>query len=352
MRTFLRLGLFYGAIVLATLLAAEFLVLPAIGKLPRETLLMRFAATPGSVIDGQTINAIGFTGSDISHPKPEGTTRVLVLGSSTMFNRHLGERLQAALQARSDRPIELLNASLRSHTSRSDLLKYRLLQQYEWDYLVYYNGINDLWANHVPPEHYQHDYSHISGWYREGRLINHSLVLRYAYLAVRPLMEMLDAWLGTNRYPHTKIIFPNKGSMNLANFTSIRDFESNLQDIIAIARQHHTKVLLSTFAYAIPENYSRKAFMANELGFVNPDNYDKRDISNWGNPAYLREGLDKTNEIIRAIGQQPGITLLDSQQLFGESTHLFGDVCHFNDDGVDAFIQAVVATFEQEQWLN
>lgn len=340
------------AITALLLCATEFLLLPRVLGLPRETLLMRFAATPGSVIDGQAINRMGFTGDVLEKQKPPGTLRILVLGSSTMFNRHLGERLKASLQAASPLRIELLDASLRSHTSRSDLAKYRLLRQYGFDYVLYYNGINDLWANHAPAALYREDYSHMDAWYAEGPLISHSVLARTAYRLLRPLLEKMDAAWHLGHYSHDPFVFPRKENLNAAHFASIGTFSGNLQALSRMTRDDGARLVLMTFAYTIPPQYTRKAFLDDRLGYVNPDHYDRRDVFNWGSPEYVREGLTRTNRVIRTLAQETATPLLDIDAGMSGRINWFGDPCHFNDEGVDMFVRLVTDRFRQEGWLG
>ena len=168
-------------LVVMAVLAAEFVLIPRMQHLPRATLLAGFAAQPAENIDGQTINALGFTGDAITLEKPADTLRVLVLGSSTMFNRHMGERLKAALQQKTDKKIELLDAGIRSHTTQADVVKLKLLAPYQWDVILFYNGINDLWANHVLPEDFYSDYRQLDPWNRRNLFLDNSLLARYSY---------------------------------------------------------------------------------------------------------------------------------------------------------------------------
>lgn len=311
--------------------AAEFLLLPRLHGLPRDTLLAGFAATPGDMIDGQRINRLGFTGDDISGPKAPGSIRVLLLGSSTMFNRHMADRLKAALQQQTGKTVELLNAGLRSHTTRADVIKLRLLQDYQWDLVLFYDGINDLWANHVLPQDFHGDYRQLDPWYRRNVLLDNSLVARYSYNL------LYQRWLS----PHHRFVFPKKPFINAANFASLASFRKNIEEMLAISRAAGAQPILLTFAFHLPENYSRKAFLDGQLDYSNPDNYDSRDVYNWGPPDYVREGLQQQNAILRRLAVENNVPLIDIDSSMSGHGRWFGDVCHFNDDGVDVFVATV-----------
>ena len=318
-------------------LAAEFWLLPAQQGLSRASLLNGFVAVPGSVIDGQRINALGFTGAEPTIPKPAGTLRVLLLGSSTLFNRHLGERLQTVLQQRTTQHVEVLDAGLRSHTSRADVLKWQLLSGYQWDVVVVYNGINDLWANHVRLQDYRHDYSHLDPWYRRGGLLEHSLVWRRLYNGVWHAVRAVNRRCQACWFPDYQFVFPSKPYLNAASFASLDSYRNNLDNLVQAIRTTGAKPVLLTFAWHLPDQYSRQAFLDHALGYHNPEHYDERDVFNWGSPDYVREGLVQQNAIVREVAAKEQVSLLDMDAAMSHQPMWFGDVCHFSETGVDAF---------------
>ncbi len=323
---------------LFAVLAAECVLIPQLYGLPRATLLAGFAATPGEMVDGQRINRLGFTGDDIRLEKPAGTVRVLVLGSSTMFNRHMGERLKQALQQKTGKTIELLDAGIRSHTTRADVVKLQLLAPYQWDVVLFYNGINDLWANHVLPEDFHEDYRQLDPWNRRNLLLDNSLLARYSYNALHGKIQP---------QPRYQFVFPKKPYINAANFASVPAFAGHLEQIIATSKKSGAKPVLMTLAFHLPDNYSRQAFLDKSLDYSNPDNYDSRDVYNWGPPDFVREGLSRENAIIRDMAKKYDVTLIDVDAKMSGQGRWFGDVCHFNDAGVDVFT-ALVAEALQE----
>lgn len=322
---------------------AEFWLLPQQGGLPRAALLTGFVATPGTVIDGQTINTLGFTGDVPAPAKPPNTVRILLLGSSTLFNRHLGEHLKTALQQRTDKKVELLDAGIRSHTSRAAVLKWQLLAQYQWDYVLFYDGINDLWTNHVLPQDYRADYAHIDPWYRRNLWLDNSLLLRYGFNTGWHWLQQLNRMSGEKGFPDYQFVFPKKPFVNAAQFASLTAYRHNVDTLLTQITHHQAQPVLLTFAFHLPQHYSRKAFMENTLDYHNPDNYDKRDVFNWGPPEYVREGLQQQNTLIRQLALQRHVPLIDVDAQMSGKGFLFGDVCHFNDDGVAVFSATVAA---------
>lgn len=322
-------SLFITSLICCVLLFGEFLLLPAMSGLDRKTLLMGFAAKPGTEIDGQLINGMGFTGDDITQEKPAGSVRILLLGGSVLFNRHMSERMKPMLEKTfSGSKVELVNAGLRSHTTRSSLLKMQLLAGYHFDYVLVYHGINDLWANHITPDGFRQDYAHLNSWYERSWLLDHSTLAR----------SVFNLWRARNPLPAPQYIFPEKPYINLCHYCSVQSFSDNLQQVIELANDSGAQVILATFASSIPTDYSRKRFLAGEMEYVNPDNYDRRDVFNWGPPAYVSEGIRQHNEALKALASRNSLPLWDAAATLDNEITLFGDACHFNDDGVERFI--------------
>jgi len=335
-------ALYCTLLLLSAVLLAEFVLLPRLFGMPRDLLLLGFNAKPNEVIDGQRINTMGFTGDVISQQKSSNTVRVLILGSSTMFNRHMAEQMKAALQkSLPNKNIELLDAGIRSHTTRADVIKLQYLKHYAWDFVLIYNGINDLWANHVRPQDFYADYRHTDPWHRRSFLLDHSLIARHIYNNSYTYIRVLNTKMSEAFFPIYQFVFPKKPYINAADFASQNSFSDNINTLIDISQQIGAKPVLLTFAYHLPANYSRQAFLNQQLDYRNPDNYDSRDVYNWGPPTYVREGLDKENTALREIAAQRKIALIDIDQQMSNHGAWFGDVCHFNNEGVAQFTARV-----------
>ncbi len=329
-------------LLLAAILLAEYLLLPRVFGMPRAMLLLGFTATPDAVIDGQRINTLGFTGDVIAVNKPPNTVRVLVLGSSTMFNRHMADQLKTTLQKNiPDKNIELLNAGIRSHTTHADVVKLQYLSAYHWDYVLFYNGINDLWANHVLPQDFYSDYRHIDPWNRRNVLLDHSLLARHLYNNSYTWLRVINQKLHFSLFPNYQFVFPKKPYINAADFSSLPVFIRNVNTIVDTSLRLGAKPILITFAYHLPGHYSRQAFLQQQLDYNNPDHYDSRDVYNWGPPDYVREGLKRENAGLRDIATQRAVPLLDIDAAMSNHGVWFGDVCHFNTDGVAVFAERV-----------
>src|SRR5262249_42908775 len=188
--------------------------------------------------------------------------------------------------------FEILGAALRSHTTRASLLKYQALSKYQFDYVSIYHGINDLWANHVPDADFRTDYGHLNPWYVRSWLLDSSLVARTIYN--RFCRHRTKAF-------HEFLAHSPKASVNGANFRSVEAFESNLRRLIQLVRNDGGTPVLMTFARTILGNYNEGRFKAATLGYVNPEKYDQWPVELWGPVAYVREGLNRQDAVVRKL---------------------------------------------------
>jgi lysophospholipase L1-like esterase len=319
------------AVALLLAVAADLWLLPLALPLPRDVWLMGFAASD-PIVDGVPVNALGFTGDLAAGAKPPGTLRVLTLGGSALFNRRFTERLRARLAAEAPGRIEILGAALRAHTSRSSLLKWRLLRDRDFDVVILYEGINDLYANHVDPALYREDYAHLGAWYVRGPMLDRSVIGRRVY----------------NDLLHR----PAAGRGTASGFRSIETLRANLRELVGSIRAHGGEPVLSTTAWAIPADYDRERFLRGELGYANPERHDDQPVERWGPAPWVREGLQRTNVAIHELAAETGAPLFDAEAALGRDLRWFGDVCHPSEAGVDRLVGALAAFLRERDLLR
>lgn len=328
----LATAVFTVCLLAGVLALAEFVMLPRLLGAPRDLALMGWVATAAQV-DDVPINSLGLTGDVPALPKPPSTRRVLILGGSSLFNRRMTERLRDALQQRSAAHVEVVGAALRMHTSRASVIKYEFLSKYRFDVVLIYEGINDLWANHVTSERFREDYGHLSPWYIRTPLLDRSLVARVVY-------NCLVA--GKTRAIEDFLSNPPGAAVGGAGFRSVETLGNNLRALVGMVREDGGVPILMTFAWAIPPDYSLEAFESGKLGYVNPDNYDRTAVEVWGTPSFVEQGLRLHNEVVRRVSREMGVPLLDQEALLRGRIELFGDVCHFNEAGTIEVIRNIV----------
>jgi hypothetical protein len=321
-------------ILLVGVLAAEFILLPLVEGMPRDMLLMGFCVNSRTtkMVDDTAINEMGFTGDVLEKKKAPGTIRILTLGGSSMFNRRMTERLKVKLQAQTPAQIEILGAALREHTSQSSVYKYELLSAYHFDYVLLYDGINDLWANHVLETDFRDDYSQLNAFYNHNFPLSHSLIARLFY----------------RRF----IYHAPRRVLGGAGFRSIRLFERNIRTLVGRMHADGAVPILMTFAWHIPDNYTVQAFREHTLGYNNPERYDEYPVEGWGPVPYVKEGLRRINVSIKDTAAREGMLLIDQEKLMRSQADLYADVCHFSDEGTDVFVDNIVNYFKEKRLLE
>lgn len=318
-------------LIIGALLVAEFLIYPLKLKVQRDYFLMGFFANTQKIY-GTPINNMGFTGDVLKTNKHPLTIRILTLGGSAFFNRRMTERLKERLQSATSQPIEILGAALRTHTSWSSIYKYKLLSRYKFDYVLIYEGINDLWANRVASKDFKDDYSQLSPWYKRSFFLSHSMIYRSHY--------------NKHLYRKPKAITSSPG------YQSIRILKMNLENLIDLVRKDGGVPILMTFVWNIPSNYNFEDFVSNNVGYYNPDNYNKCPVELWGSPEYVRVGLMRINDMIKEVACNKNVLLIDQDNMMSQDISLLGDVRHFNDRGIDQFIDNIVNYFNIHNLLE
>jgi hypothetical protein len=329
-----RLLLLCGSVIIALVLA-EYVTIPLYPQLtqnlPRRLFLTGFVAEPNAQILDVRTNAQGFTGPILEQKKPEGITRILTLGGSAMFNRRMTERLFEGLSAATSAEIQIQGGALKTHTSRSSVIKYTThFSRYHFDYVLIYHAVNDLWANHFTPEDFQDDYSHLNPWYKRNLLLNHSVLARRVYNVLWSAPKPVD---------------------NGVQFRASQTFEQNIRELVRLIRNDGGTPILMTFGWYIPDNYTRARFLEGKLEYNNPTHYDECIVENWGPVSYVKEGLNRHNAIIQKISIEEHVLLLDQYRLLQNTSFYFGDFCHLSEEGTDVFIQHIVDFFLENQLL-
>jgi len=308
--TLLLFSIFFALIV------GEYILAPILFKLTdkpsRALMLLGLHAPANTQIDDTPINAQGFTGDVINKLKPDqNTIRILTLGGSAMFNRRMTERLTAsfkkALSNTASAKIEILGGALRGHCTRYSVIKYsRYFYKYNFDYVIIYHGINDLWMNHVASTDFRDDYSHLNAWSKRNWLMDHSILARNFY----------------NEYLWHKRKKVNNG----AKSSSYRTFNANIRELVRVIRKNNGVPVLMSYAWYIPENYTITKFLQGKLDYINPTNYDRCMVEHWGDLDYVKEGLKRHNLIIKTISKEKNILLIDQKSKFEKKAVYFGEM--------------------------
>jgi hypothetical protein len=274
--------------------------------------------------------------AEAPHDQADGVLDVLVLGPS-VWNPAFGDmgpRFEKALAAKLGRPVRVFNASFMGNTSRDALIAYKHMTEQRFDLVVVYHGINDLFLNNCPPEMFRADYSHAPRYEQLRLLDSHPehpwFVLPYT---VRYLRSRIGQQLNLDAKPNRA--WAHYG----ANLQTPPVFRSNVQEIIDLARARNAQVLLLTFAWYLPENYSEEAFAAKTLDY----DCHASPVSTWGTPANLAAGLKAHNEVLRGlVNSNPDLLSVDIEALMPAGKQHYDDICHLSPKGCEVLVDLLI----------
>ena len=279
------------------------------------------------------INALGFRGPAFSPRKPARTTRVVVLGGSSVFDQNVSDtsavvgsswpnRAQAILRTRG-LDVEVINAGTPSHSS-ADALG-RLLTEvwlYAPDIVVLYSGWNDVKnfrATPVTPESplirviRQLDASADPYRNYRGRL-DRFLASSQLYVKLR------NAYLRSTIATEGEGILPTGTVGSTFGEFGPRQYEQNLRNFVEIARNMGARPVLTTEATLV---LHPDPAVEERIG----DRYQLLD----------REGLTKafeeTYRLTREVAAAKRVALLDAGAALNGDAALFADHVHLTPRG-------------------
>jgi lysophospholipase L1-like esterase len=265
-----------------------------------------------------SINSLGFRGEEFSLQKPPGTYRIVCLGGSTTYGIFMGNNqtypsyLEEIVRKRccSDK-IEVINGGMTSATSAETLAIFLYkVAPLEPDMVVFYEGYNDL----VPRifNQFSDDYYHF-------RKSPHNVRTWYSRLYI---YRMFQWFFCCNKYfPNYSLLaatwkygnLPKSDIRKMQNFnkTTSSVYKRNLDYIIAVAKNRHIAVVLSTFAF-------------------------NDELQNWNylmpDPLWAR-GIEENNRVIRELAAKYQLPLIEYNEFGLKHKDVFYDSIHMTADG-------------------
>lgn len=279
----------------------------------------------------------------------DGYYDILLLGGSVLYDAGrwsdaitvLRDTLKNLAQKRE---IRIHNVARPSHSSRDSLFKYRDLADKHFDLVIIYDSINEVRANNCPPDMFKADYSHYS-WYKKLNFFEHYPLFKVFTLpyTIYSLIIDIEEKKGLIKFVPTDI--PNEDWVKYGNdIKSASSFESNLNEILNLAKKRHEPVLMSTFAFYVPRDYSYFKFKTHQLNYAEHTFY----IEVWGKPEHVIMGTLKHNDIMRKLSaEHPDVIFLDEYPRMPPGKEYYNDICHLTDLGIkkllEDFSEAIVA---------
>jgi lysophospholipase L1-like esterase len=269
--------------------------------------------------------------------RDDGSFDVLMLGASVIdpsfgsMEAQLRKRLEERLAGKA----RVFNLATSAHTTRDSRNKYEYLTGKHFDLVLVYHAINDVRMNNCRPGTFREDYTHCA-WYSsfERRLARGTMSL--------PLSEQAQS-IG-------QMIGLGEASENLrqhgGDIKTPPAFRKNLERILDLSRERKAKLLLISFAWHIPDNYSPESFAARTLDY----SHDLRScgVEMWGEPDNVRKTLDAHNGVVRTLAKENADVLFaDVEAAVPRRGEFFIDPCHLTEAGCRRWVDAVWPEIEK-----
>jgi lysophospholipase L1-like esterase len=268
---------------------------------------------------------------------------VLLLGASVLTPTY-GEvpgALERALASRWDGPVRIHSLAKSGQMSRDSLNKYRRLADKRFDAVLIYHSVNDIRTNNAPRDRFRADYTHMD-WYRQANFaIAHVRLSRFTTLPFTGLALWLTLKDLAGLHPSIGPIRPVKEYLKYgADVKSAAALEANLREILRLARERGDPVVLTSYAWYVPEDYSYQLFKERALDY----RYEKRfvPLEVWGEPENVIRGLRQHNQVLRRLGETGLATrFVDLEAAIPKQGRYFSDACHLSAEGSELFAELV-----------
>lgn len=266
--------------------------------------------------------------------------KVLILGGSVVDESiycSLGEGLSNKIAERLSRQLSVSVYSLAKagHTTLDSRIKMQELAKINFDFVVVYHGINDSRANNIPGAFFDQDYRHFK-FYREVLLCvdypsKKWFTTPFAVAFIKNSFEV-----EVEGQPFVPPFFHIEGD-SVANtqywnegrvIKSAKTFKRNLHIIRELAQQKG-QLILMTYAYYQPEDYSLQKFIAKALDY----DEQKWPTEIYGRPENVVAALQTHNKVVRQVAAEERIPLIDIESKIPHSRLYFHDICHLTDKG-------------------
>ncbi len=259
---------------------------------------------------------------------------VLMLGGSVL--EQVGSELKSQLHDRLGASVRVWNLASSGHTSRDSLFKYRYLRDRRFDLIVVYHGINDARMNCCSAELYRDDYSHCI-WYRSLERRSKLGTMNPAALAAEDFARLIT--LG--QPDADQLAFGKDLKTPLA-------FRKNFEEMVEISQSTSSPLMLMTFAYYLPEGYSRARFNRGELDYGSGTL--SMPVELWGVPENVVAALDAHNQVIcELVSARPEVIFFEMQRELPKTGRIFSDICHLTPEGCREFVTQMMPALEP--WL-
>jgi hypothetical protein len=324
--------------------------------------LVHLTSDPRVLVYPRIANDInGFKDPSFEGEVRAGQFRMLGLGASAFVTREFQPRFQELVNQASffrqrDLSVRVVSAGVPAHTSFDSLWKYQYWYRgYDFDLVLFYHGINDSRANNYPREVFRADYTQfpyyqrfapVFGWVERHPLLSRSFattlgasLVQRAKVQLAPSFEreapynnpLDDPWLAEGSDLKTPPVFSR-----------------NAEEVLRLARERGQKVLLLTYAYHLPPDYTNERFFAQQTDY----SFESESVATevWGRKENVVAAIEAHNaEIRRLAALHPEALFFDMERYMPKDREHFIDICHWTDRGRETFARGVLEAIARHE---
>jgi lysophospholipase L1-like esterase len=286
-------------------------------------------------------NSLGYRNNEFPLEKPDGVYRIVALGGSSTYDVRIADnaqiftaQLEKLLQEEYGyQQVEVINAGVPGYNSWEILvnLEFRVLDLNP-DLVIIYEGTNDVHTRLVEPFAYRGDNSgRRQAWQAPPVAFwEHSALLRIAARRMNFTRQVsVDDFVSSPTYVSWPYEFRLTGGEEEA-VEILREnppiyFRRNLENMIAVAREHQVQIMLATWASS-------------------PNRGD------YAAQAYYQQAFAENNQVVIEVADSHDVPLFDFAGVMSPDEQYWADGRHSNESG--ALLKATLfAEFIDEQGL-
>lgn len=294
----------------------------------------------GGIPGLEGVNARGFRGDPVQHPKPAGTYRVLALGGSTTYGD--GVTADEAYPAQLQRVlretygytnVEVVNGGFPSYTSLNSLVNLITRGvEVQPDLVILYNAHNDLIKRWDHPDCFAGD-NPLYGfggdpgyWDNDGQPLSRSVAWRYVQINFGLVPDPSSFDWQFQLSPLCDRSAPTPDFMDRIAVNDATFYRRNLQHTAYIAAGRGLDLLFVTQIHDV-DTLTRLTETNDPQG-------------QW---ASMATGMAEHNAIIREVGADEGVRVYDLVAAWEPNPALWRDYIHLNPDGLRLQAEMIAA---------
>jgi lysophospholipase L1-like esterase len=274
---------------------------------------------------GQTAhNSLGYRGDEFPLKKPASVYRIVVLGGSSTYDVRIEDnadiftaQLEKQLHEKYGyQNVQVINAGVPGYNSWELLanLEFRVLDL-DPDLVIIYEGVNDVHARMVEPSVYRgDDLGRRQAWQAPRvALWEHSALLRILSRTMNASRQVgIDDFVSSPTYlswPFDyRLLEDNVDPVEILKENPPVYFQRNLENMVAVAKEHKVKIMFSTWAYS---PY----------------------LKDYASETYYQLGFKENNAVVKAVATDQHIPLFDFAAVMPQDTKYWADGRHSSEAG-------------------